>query len=476
MAASSTPPYAIEQYLEEAERRGVRHRRASLETHTHADHVSGHGRLALEHGVPVSRPPGRGGRVRRTTRSRTATSSSSARSRSAASTRPGHRPEHCCFAVDRPLARRRALARAHRRLALRRRRRASRSRGRGARGRRGALPLAAPAARAARRRRGLPRPRRRLALRQGDELEGVDDDRLRAPLQPRARPRELEDVRRRVGRGRRAEAAERRADRRAQPRAVRRRARRRSRSCRRRRRTRSCSTCGRPTTSSPATFTARSTSRVAASSFATRAGFVLDPERRRDRRRARRARGGRRASAACAPSASSTSPATCSAAAARPMRAGRARRARARCSRGAPSCSTCARRTSATTGYIAGSRNVPYRLLARCGARRAARPAGRDDLRERRAGGRRGERPRCARASTRDPCVDGGIPDWVERGGTGRRASAAAARQLPRNEPGQDISAAARPRSRARPGRRAARRSAPGRAQPASARPPSRRP
>ena len=25
-----------------------------LETHTHADHVSGHGRLALEHGIPVS--------------------------------------------------------------------------------------------------------------------------------------------------------------------------------------------------------------------------------------------------------------------------------------------------------------------------------------------------------------------------------------------------------------------------------------
>ena len=34
---------------------------------------------------------------------------------------PGHRPEHCCLTVDRPLARRRALARADRRLALRRR-------------------------------------------------------------------------------------------------------------------------------------------------------------------------------------------------------------------------------------------------------------------------------------------------------------------------------------------------------------------
>ena len=26
----------------------------TIETHTHADHVSGHGRLALEHGIPVS--------------------------------------------------------------------------------------------------------------------------------------------------------------------------------------------------------------------------------------------------------------------------------------------------------------------------------------------------------------------------------------------------------------------------------------
>ena len=46
------PAYAIEQYLEEAERDGVR-LTAVLETHTHADHVSGHGRLALEHGLPV---------------------------------------------------------------------------------------------------------------------------------------------------------------------------------------------------------------------------------------------------------------------------------------------------------------------------------------------------------------------------------------------------------------------------------------
>src|SRR6478672_7385680 len=46
------PAYAIEQYLED----GVRIVRV-LETHTHADHVSGHGRFALEHGVPVSVHP-----------------------------------------------------------------------------------------------------------------------------------------------------------------------------------------------------------------------------------------------------------------------------------------------------------------------------------------------------------------------------------------------------------------------------------
>ena len=46
------PPYAIERVLAEAERRDVR-LVGVLETHTHADHVSGHGRLALEHGLPI---------------------------------------------------------------------------------------------------------------------------------------------------------------------------------------------------------------------------------------------------------------------------------------------------------------------------------------------------------------------------------------------------------------------------------------
>ena len=91
------PAYAIEQYLAEAEKRDVRITRV-LETHTHADHVSGHGRFALEHGAtvfvhPAAEPehdfePLADGqeislgeitvRVMHT---------------------PGHRPEHCCFTV-----------------------------------------------------------------------------------------------------------------------------------------------------------------------------------------------------------------------------------------------------------------------------------------------------------------------------------------------------------------------------------------
>jgi hydroxyacylglutathione hydrolase len=91
------PAYEIEPYLEEAERRGARIVR-TLETHTHADHVSGHGRLALEHEVPVSAHPlgepeysfdpladgqeiAVGDVVIRVLHT------------------PGHRPEHCCFAV-----------------------------------------------------------------------------------------------------------------------------------------------------------------------------------------------------------------------------------------------------------------------------------------------------------------------------------------------------------------------------------------
>jgi hydroxyacylglutathione hydrolase len=92
------PAYAIEQYLEEAERCGVRLVRV-LETHTHADHISGHGRLALEHGLPVSihglaepaypfEPVEDGDVVQVGSLAISVLHT------------PGHRPEHCCYLVD----------------------------------------------------------------------------------------------------------------------------------------------------------------------------------------------------------------------------------------------------------------------------------------------------------------------------------------------------------------------------------------
>ena len=91
------PAYAIEQYLDECRRRGVE-LVAVLETHTHADHVSGHGRLALELGLPV--------------RVHSAAEASFAHDPLEDGTEvevgevvirtlhtPGHRPEHCAFVV-----------------------------------------------------------------------------------------------------------------------------------------------------------------------------------------------------------------------------------------------------------------------------------------------------------------------------------------------------------------------------------------
>jgi glyoxylase-like metal-dependent hydrolase (beta-lactamase superfamily II)/rhodanese-related sulfurtransferase len=91
------PAYAIEQYLEEAERREVRIVR-TLETHTHADHVSGHGRLALEHGVPVSIHP-----LAEPAYPFDPLADGQELEVGNVSIRvihtPGHRPEHCCFAI-----------------------------------------------------------------------------------------------------------------------------------------------------------------------------------------------------------------------------------------------------------------------------------------------------------------------------------------------------------------------------------------
>jgi glyoxylase-like metal-dependent hydrolase (beta-lactamase superfamily II)/rhodanese-related sulfurtransferase len=97
VAVAVDPPYRVEPLLAEAEHQGVR-LVGVLETHTHADHVSGHGRLALEHGIPIRVHSAAeatfphepledgtevevGAVVLRTIHT------------------PGHRPEHCCFAV-----------------------------------------------------------------------------------------------------------------------------------------------------------------------------------------------------------------------------------------------------------------------------------------------------------------------------------------------------------------------------------------
>jgi glyoxylase-like metal-dependent hydrolase (beta-lactamase superfamily II)/rhodanese-related sulfurtransferase len=92
------PAYAIEPYLEAAVADGVRIVRV-LETHTHADHVSGHGRFALEHGVPVSVHP-----LADPEYAFDALEDGQVLHAGAVSVRvvhtPGHRPEHCAFVVD----------------------------------------------------------------------------------------------------------------------------------------------------------------------------------------------------------------------------------------------------------------------------------------------------------------------------------------------------------------------------------------
>jgi glyoxylase-like metal-dependent hydrolase (beta-lactamase superfamily II)/rhodanese-related sulfurtransferase len=102
VAVAVDPAFAIEQYLAVAEQEGVRIERV-LETHTHADHVSGHGRFALEHGLPVAihplaEPdypfePLEDGQV---------VEVGAARIRVVHT--PGHRPEHCSFVIDGELA------------------------------------------------------------------------------------------------------------------------------------------------------------------------------------------------------------------------------------------------------------------------------------------------------------------------------------------------------------------------------------
>ena len=91
------PAFAVEQYLEEADRRGVRLVRV-VETHTHADHVSGHGRLALEHDLPISIHPAAEAEYPHDPMPDGAEIELGEVVLRCLHT-PGHRPEHCCLAV-----------------------------------------------------------------------------------------------------------------------------------------------------------------------------------------------------------------------------------------------------------------------------------------------------------------------------------------------------------------------------------------
>jgi hydroxyacylglutathione hydrolase len=92
------PAFAIEQYLDEADRRDVRIVRV-IETHTHADHLSGHGRLVLEHGIPVSIHPAAGAAYPHDPMEDGAEIVLGDVVLRCVHT-PGHRPEHCCLTVS----------------------------------------------------------------------------------------------------------------------------------------------------------------------------------------------------------------------------------------------------------------------------------------------------------------------------------------------------------------------------------------
>ena len=91
------PPYHVEPVLAEAERHDVR-LVGVLETHTHADHVSGHGRLALEQGLPIRIHKEAGATfAHEPLEDGTEVEVGDVVLRTIHT--PGHRPEHCCFAV-----------------------------------------------------------------------------------------------------------------------------------------------------------------------------------------------------------------------------------------------------------------------------------------------------------------------------------------------------------------------------------------
>jgi hydroxyacylglutathione hydrolase len=92
------PVYDVEPLLAEAEQAGLRLTHV-LETHTHADHLSGHGRLALEHGLPVCvHPAAEAEYEHQPVEDGDEIAVGSVRIRVLHT--PGHRPEHCCFLAE----------------------------------------------------------------------------------------------------------------------------------------------------------------------------------------------------------------------------------------------------------------------------------------------------------------------------------------------------------------------------------------
>ena len=97
VAAIVDPPYALAPVLAAAAKRGVRIVRV-IETHTHADHLSGHGRLALELDIPISIHPAAEAAYAHDALTDGVELEFGQVVLRAIHT-PGHRPEHCCLAV-----------------------------------------------------------------------------------------------------------------------------------------------------------------------------------------------------------------------------------------------------------------------------------------------------------------------------------------------------------------------------------------
>ena len=97
VAAIVDPPYAVAGVLAAAAKHGVEIVRV-VETHTHADHLSGHGRLALEHGVPISIHPAAEVEYAHEELTDGVELELGEVILRAIHT-PGHRPEHTCLAV-----------------------------------------------------------------------------------------------------------------------------------------------------------------------------------------------------------------------------------------------------------------------------------------------------------------------------------------------------------------------------------------